>query len=59
VVEHRRLLSTDELSPLTKPEYEGVIVGIASPKATVWEEAVIPSVALLTVTVIAIVPPET
>jgi hypothetical protein len=47
-----------ETSPFTNPEYEGVIVGTDPPKATVWEEAVIEMVGLLTVTVMEMVPPE-
>jgi len=33
-------LTTAEVSLFTKPEYEGVIKGVAEPKKTVGEEAV-------------------
>jgi hypothetical protein len=47
-----------ESSPFTKPEYIGVIVGTASPKAAVCEDAVMLNNALLTEIVIVVVPLE-
>jgi hypothetical protein len=59
VVEHIGVVSrTVESSPFTKPEYIGVIVGTASPKAAVCEDAVMLNNALLTEIVIVVVPLE-
>ena len=44
------VVSDDALSPFTKPEYEGVMVGRAPPYVMVSEEALTTSTALPTTT---------
>ena len=58
MVEQVKLDRTVESSPFTNPEYVGVIVGLASPKAAECEDAVMLNKALLTEIVIVVVPLE-